>query len=166
MKIFLYDSLQRRKREFIPLDEKNVRIYACGPTVYNHAHIGNARMSVVTDLLVDVLKTNYSQVKFVSNITDIDDKIIEASRKSKIKIEEITKKYLNIYNEDMSSIGVKHPDIQPKATEYISQMIEMIEKLIANDCAYISEKHVLFDVKKYIHYGCLSRRSKKRTNCW
>ena len=91
MKIFLYDSLQRRKREFIPLDEKNVRIYACGPTVYNHAHIGNARMSVVTDLLVDVLKTNYSQVKFVSNITDIDDKIIEASRKSKIKIEEITK---------------------------------------------------------------------------
>ena len=161
MKIFLYDSLQRRKREFIPLDEKNVRIYACGPTVYNHAHIGNARMSVVTDLLVDVLKTNYSQVKFVSNITDIDDKIIEASRKSKIKIEEITKKYLNIYNEDMSSIGVKHPDIQPKATEYISQMIEMIEKLIANDCAYISEKHVLFDVKKYIHYGCLSRRSKK-----
>ena len=161
MKIFLYDSLQRRKREFIPLDEKNVRIYACGPTVYNHAHIGNARMSVVTDLLVDVLKTNYSQVKFVSNITDIDDKIIEASRKSKIKIEEITKKYLNIYNEDMSSIGVKRPDIQPKATEYISQMIEMIEKLIENDCAYVSEKHVLFDVKKYIHYGCLSRRSKK-----
>ncbi len=161
MKIFLYDSLQRRKREFIPLDEKNVRIYACGPTVYNFAHIGNARMSVVTDLLVDVLKTNYSQVKFVSNITDIDDKIIEASRKSKIKIEEITKKYLNIYNEDMSSIGVKHPDIQPKATEYISQMIEMIEKLIKNDCAYVSENHVLFDVTKYEHYGCLSRRSKK-----
>ena len=160
MKIFLYDSLSKQKKEFIPIDPKKIRIYACGPTVYNYAHIGNARMSVVTDLLVNILKTKFHKVVFVSNITDVDDKIIEASIREKKPINEITTKYHKIYNQDMKMIGVKKPDFQPKATEHINEMIEMINRLLKNDCAYIEDKHVLFDVSKYEHYGCLSKRTK------
>ena len=161
MKIFLYDSLSKQKKEFIPIDPKKIRIYACGPTVYNYAHIGNARMSVVTDLLVNILKTKFHKVVFVSNITDVDDKIIEASIREKKPINEITTKYHKIYNEDMKMIGVKKPDFQPKATEHIKEMIEMISRLLKNDCAYIEDNHVLFDVSKYEHYGCLSKRTKE-----
>ena len=160
MKIFLYDSLSKQKKEFIPIDPKKIRIYACGPTVYNYAHIGNARMSVVTDLLVNILKTKFHKVVFVSNITDVDDKIIEASIREKKPINEITTKYHKIYNQDMKMIGVKKPDFQPKATEHIKEMIEMISRLLKNDCAYIEDNHVLFDVSKYEHYGCLSKRTK------
>ena len=161
MKIFIYDSLSKQKKEFVPIDAKKIRIYACGPTVYNYAHIGNARMSVVTDLLVNVLKTKFQKVVFVSNITDVDDKIIEASIREKKPIKEITTKYHEIYNEDMKMIGVSKPDLQPKATEHIQEMIEMINKLLKNDCAYIEDNHVLFDVSKYEHYGCLSKRTKE-----
>ena len=161
MKIFIYDSLSKQKKEFVPIDAKKIRIYACGPTVYNYAHIGNARMSVVTDLLVNVLKTKFKKVVFVSNITDVDDKIIEASIREKKPIKEITTKYHEIYNEDMKMIGVSKPDLQPKATEHIQEMIEMINKLLKNDCAYIEDNHVLFDVSKYEHYGCLSKRTKE-----
>ena len=125
MKIFLYDSLSKQKKEFIPIDSKKIRIYACGPTVYNYAHVGNARMSVITDLLVNILKTKFQKVVFVSNITDVDDKIIEASIKEKKPINEITTKYHKIYNEDMKMIGVNKPDFQPKATEHIQEMIVM-----------------------------------------
>ena len=96
MKIFLYDSLSKQKKEFIPIDSKKIRIYACGPTVYNYAHVGNARMSVITDLLVNILKTKFQKVVFVSNITDVDDKIIEASIREKKPIKEITTKYHKI----------------------------------------------------------------------
>ena len=161
MKIFLYDSLSKEKKEFVPIDSKKIRIYACGPTVYNYAHIGNARMSVVTDLLVNVLKTKFQKVVFVSNITDVDDKIIEASIREKKPIKEITTKYHKIYNEDMKRIGVNKPDFQPKATEHIQEMIEMINRLLENNCAYIEDNHVLFDVSKYEHYGCLSKRTKE-----
>ena len=161
MKIFIYDSLSKQKKEFVPIDAKKIRIYACGPTVYNYAHIGNARMSVVTDLLVNVLKTKFQKVIFVSNITDVDDKIIEVSMREKKPIKEITTKYHEIYNEDMKMIGVSKPDLQPKATEHIQEMIEMINKLLKNDCAYIEDNHVLFDVSKYEHYGCLSKRTKE-----
>jgi len=159
MEIFLFDSLSRTKREFQPINKKNIKIYACGPTVYNFAHIGNARMAVVCDLLVRVLKTKFSKVTFVSNITDIDDKIINAANSQKKSIEEITEYFYKIYNQDMNGIGVNNPDIQPKATEHISDMIEMIKKLILNGCAYEVERHVLFNVKKYKYYGNLSRRS-------
>ena len=160
MTFLIYDSLTKKKQKFVPVDKNNVRVYACGPTVYNYAHVGNARMSVVTDLLIRVLKTIYKNVKFVSNITDVDDKIIEAAKKEKVKIEDITSKFEKIYNQDMLELNVRLPDIQPKATEYIKEMIIMIEKLVQNQSAYISNDHVIFNVKKYKHYGVLSRRTK------
>ena len=160
MTFLIYDSLTKKKQQFVPVDKNNVRVYACGPTVYNYAHVGNARMSVVTDLLIRVLKTIYKNVKFVSNITDVDDKIIEAAKKEKVKIEDITSKFEKIYNQDMLELNVRLPDIQPKATEYIKEMIVMIEKLVQNQSAYISNDNVLFNVKKYKHYGVLSKRTK------
>ena len=160
MTFLIYDSLTKKKQQFVPVDKNNVRVYACGPTVYNYAHVGNARMSVVTDLLIRALKTIYKNVKFVSNITDVDDKIIEAAKKEKVKIEDITSKFEKIYNQDMLELNVRLPDIQPKATEYIKEMIIMIEKLVQNQSAYISNDNVIFNVKKYKHYGVLSRRTK------
>ena len=161
MTFLIYDSLTKKKQQFIPVDKNNVRVYACGPTVYNYAHVGNARMSVVTDLLIRVLKTIYKNVKFVSNITDVDDKIIEAAKKEKLKIEEITSKFEKIYNQDMLELNVRLPDIQPRATEHIKEMIVMIDKLVRNQSAYTSNNHVIFNVKKYKHYGVLSRRTKE-----
>ena len=120
MKILLSDTLTKRKREFSPINKDHIKVYACGPTVYNYAHLGNARMAVVTDLLVRVLKLRYKRVTFVSNITDVDDKIIESAKKEKISINELTTKFHKIYNEDMANLGVNTPDIQPKATEYIA----------------------------------------------
>ncbi len=161
MTIYIYESLSRKKKEFIPINQDDVRIYACGPTVYSYAHIGNARMSVVTDLLVNVLRTKFKNVRFVSNITDIDDKIIEAAKSENKPIKEITSKYSKIYNQDMAMLGVGLPDFQPKATDHINEIILMIEKLIKNNCAYISEGNVLFDVTKYKYYGSLSKRTKE-----
>ena len=117
-------------------------------------------MSVITDLLVRVLKTIYKNVKFVSNITDIDDKIIEASKNTKIN-SALLQKFHSIYNEDMQNLGVNKPDLQPKATDYIHEMITMIKSLINKEVAYVADKHVLFDVKKYKFYGVLSRRTKE-----
>lgn len=159
MKIFLFDSLSRKKKEFLPIDKNQVRIYACGPTVYDYAHVGNARMAVATDLLVRVLKEKYKKVLYVSNITDVDDKIIKASEESKVAINYISEKFHRIYNEDMLSLNVMLPDIQPKATDYINEMIIMIEKLIENECAYVINNHVMFNVESYKYYGKLSRRS-------
>jgi len=157
----LHNTLGNSKEEFVPIDKNNVKIYACGPTVYNYAHIGNARMAVVCDLLVRTLKKIYPKVTYVSNITDIDDKIIKASVENKISIDKLTRKYENIYNEDMSKLGVLKPDIQPRATEHISEMIELIKTLIKNNNAYVSEKHVLFNVLSYAKYGQLSGRDKE-----
>jgi cysteinyl-tRNA synthetase len=134
-------------------------MYTCGPTVYNYAHIGNARPAVVSDLLVRVLRQLFPKVTYVSNITDIDDRIINASIESGESIDAITKKYEKIYNEDMLSLGVLKPDIQPHATDFINEMIDLIKKMILNDTAYESEGHVLFKVKKYGAYGKLSGRN-------
>ncbi len=155
----IFDSLKNTKRVFEPIDSKNVRVYACGPTVYSYAHIGNARMAVVCDILIRVLNTIYPKVTYISNITDIDDKIIQESRKTKISPEELSKKFLNIYNNDMKSIGVKRPNIQPKATHYIKQMINAILELINNGSAYVVDNHVLFNVTSYKYYGHLSKRT-------
>ena len=134
-------------------------MYTCGPTVYNYAHIGNARPAVVSDLLVRVLRQLYSKVTYVSNITDIDDKIINASIESSESISAITEKYEKIYNEDMNSLGVIKPDIQPHATDFINEMIDLVNKMIDNGTAYESEGHVLFNVTKYSAYGKLSGRN-------
>ena len=129
-KIFLHNTLSKKKEEFIPLNKDHIKIYACGPTVYNYAHIGNARMAVVNDLLVKVLKTVFLKVTYVSNITDIDDKIISTSQEKNIPINILTEKFTKIYNEDMSILGVSLPDLQPKATDHINEMIELINALI------------------------------------
>ena len=123
-KLFIHNTLSRKKEEFVPVDSNHIRIYTCGPTVYNYAHIGNARPAVVSDLLVRVLRQLYKKVTYVSNITDIDDKIIQASIDSAIPINQITEKYEKIYNEDMASLGNAKPDIQPHATDFIPQMID------------------------------------------
>tara|TARA_E500000178_G_scaffold133404_1_gene133402 strand:+ start:137 stop:1516 length:1380 start_codon:yes stop_codon:yes gene_type:complete len=158
MKIYLSDTLSKKKKEFIPIDHKNVRIYACGPTVYNFPHFGNARMAVVTDLLVRVLKQKYKKVTFISNITDIDDKIIEAAKEQNVTIGELTNKYHLIYNQDMESLGVSLPTFQPKATDYIADMIDFIKILVDNKCAYESDGNILFETDSYKYYGALSKR--------
>ena len=152
----VFNTLSGKKEEFNPIDTSNVKIYACGPTVYNYAHIGNARMAVVFDTLVRLLRFVYPKVTYVSNITDIDDKIIDAANELNLPIKEITEKYTDIYNEDMAKLSVMIPDIQPKATEYISEMIELIQDLINKEHAYEKEGHVLFHVPSYLNYGVLS----------
>ena len=154
----LHNTLTRQKEDFIPVDDNHIKMYTCGPTVYNYAHIGNARPAVISDLLVRLLRYLYPKVTYVSNITDIDDKIIKASKETKKPISEITKKFERIYNEDMTSLGVLPPDIQPRATDHIQEMINLVNDMIKNDCAYESEGHVLFDVNSYKAYGKLSGR--------
>ena len=158
IKLNLFNTLSGSKEEFIPVDEKHIRIYTCGPTVYNYAHIGNARPAVISDLLVRFLRVLYPKVTYVSNITDIDDKIIKASDDLGIPISILTKKYEKIYNEDMASLNIISPDIQPHATDHIPEMIELILKNIKNGKAYESSGHVLFDVSNYESYGKLSGR--------
>ena len=160
-KLKIFNTLGGRKEDFIPVDPSHIRMYTCGPTVYNYAHIGNARPAVVSDLLVRVLRSIYPKVTYVSNITDIDDKIIKASDDLGISIDEITKKYEFIYNEDMGSLNVIAPDIQPHATDHIPEMIEIILKNIKNGKAYESSGHVLFDVSSYGAYGKLSGRNQE-----
>ncbi len=155
----IFDTLQKKKVDFVPNNAKHIKVYACGPTVYNYAHIGNARMAVSCDLLVKVLRTIYPKVTYVSNITDVDDKIIEESKKSNTSIKNLTEKFSSIYNEDMSYLNVEKPDIQPKATDYIDHMIKFIINLIENKVAYVRDGHVLFHVPSYKFYGILSKRT-------
>ena len=156
----IHNSFSGKKENFIPLDDKHIKIYACGPTVYNFAHIGNARMAVVFDTFVRVLRHTFPKVTYVSNITDIDDKIIAAAREQNLPINEITTKYTQIYNSDMKTLGVNEPDHQPKATEYIDEMISLIETLIDKGHAYEKDGHVLFHVLSYEQYGSLSKRNR------
>ena len=156
----IHNSFSGKKEDFIPLDNNHIKIYACGPTVYNFAHIGNARMAVVFDTFVRLLRHTYPKVTYVSNITDIDDKIITAAREQKLPISEITTKYTQIYNSDMETLGVNKPDHQPKATEYIDEMVELIQTLISKGHAYENDGHVLFHVLSYKQYGSLSKRNR------
>ena len=157
----IHNTLGNKKEVFTPIDPNNVRIYACGPTVYNYAHIGNARMAVINDLLVKLLRKLFVKVIYVSNITDIDDKIIDASQKKNIPFKDLTRKFEKIYNEDMSKLGVSLPDLQPRATEHINEMIELTQKLIKQKLAYEKDGHVLFHVPSFKKYGCLSRRNRE-----
>jgi cysteinyl-tRNA synthetase len=132
-------------------------MYLCGPTVYNFAHIGNARPAVVFDLLARVLRRRY-KLTFARNITDVDDKINAASVETGKPIGEITERFIDAYNDDMGALGVELPDIEPRATQHIEEMIAMIGKLIASGHAYEADGHVLFDVPSYPDYGALSKR--------
>jgi len=156
--IQLYNTLTREKQEFLPADPERVTLYVCGPTVYNYAHIGNARPAVIFDLLRRVLELHYPQVVYVRNITDVDDKINASAAEQGVPIETISARYTRIYLEDMAALGVREPTIGPRATEHIPQMIQMIERLIASGHAYAAEGHVLFHVGSYPQYGALSRR--------
>ena len=160
MVLKIHNTLTGTKEIFKPVDESHVRVYACGPTVYNFAHIGNARMAVVNDLLINVLRTQFKKVTYVSNITDIDDKIIEAAHELNEPIKNLTTKYTKIYNEDMSYLNVQLPDIQPRATDHIGEMIDLITKLINSGNAYEKNGHVLFHVPSYSKYGVLSKRNR------
>ena len=153
----LYDTLSGKKVPFEPLRDGEVTMYLCGPTVYNYAHIGNARPAVVFDLLARLLRRRY-RLRFARNITDVDDKINAASLETGKPIGEITERFARIYNEDMAALGVRAPDVEPRATEHIDEMIVMISALIDKGYAYEAEGHVLFDVDKYADYGALSKR--------
>ncbi|MCH9694401.1 MAG: cysteine--tRNA ligase [Gammaproteobacteria bacterium] len=157
MSLQLHDTLQGKKVAFEPLREGEVTMYLCGPTVYNYAHIGNARPAVVFDLLARLLRRSY-KLTFARNITDVDDKINAASIESGKPIDEITARFIKAYNDDMGALGVRAPDVEPRATQHIAEMIEMIETLIEKGFAYEAEQHVLFDVSSYEQYGALSKR--------
>ncbi|MDX1498339.1 MAG: cysteine--tRNA ligase [Woeseiaceae bacterium] len=158
MTLQLHDTRRGKKVPFEPLAEGRVTMYLCGPTVYNYAHIGNARPAVVFDLLARVLRRRYTLV-FARNITDVDDKINAAAVESGRPIDEITAKYIDAYNLDMAALGVEPPDVEPRATQHIAEMIAMIEHLVASGHAYEAEGHVLFDVSSYDDYGALSKRN-------
>jgi cysteinyl-tRNA synthetase len=157
MTLQLHDTLQGKKVTFEPLRDGEVTMYLCGPTVYNYAHIGNARPAVVFDLLARLLRRTY-KLTFARNITDVDDKINAASIESGKPIEEITARFIKAYNEDMGALGVQAPDVEPRATQHIAEMVTMIEALIEKGFAYEAEQHVLFDVSSYEKYGALSKR--------
>ena len=158
--IFLTNSLGNKKEKFIPINPKKIGMYVCGPTVYDNPHIGNARPLVVFDILFKILKCKYgnNSVSYVRNITDIDDKIISSSIEKNIPIGDLTKNITNIFHQDCNYLNCEVPTNEPKATENISLMIEMINKLIQNKFAYEINKHVYFEVKKFKDYGKLSNK--------
>lgn len=156
----LYNTLTRAKEEFRPLDPANVRMYVCGPTVYDYAHIGNARPIIVFDVLFRLLRHLYGadHVTYVRNITDVDDKINARAAERGITIRELTEGTNKIFQEDVKALGCLEPTVQPRATEHIAEMIALIEKMIAAGHAYAADGHVLFDVPSMADYGRLSRR--------
>jgi cysteinyl-tRNA synthetase len=156
--IFLTNNLSNKKEKFVPIDEKNVGMYVCGPTVYDDPHIGNARPIVIFDILFKILKSKYSSVTYVRNITDVDDKIIKSSNEKKISILDLTQTVIKSFSEDCNYLKCENPTQQPKATEHIDLMIEMISELIKKGFAYENNKHVYFEVKKFDDYGQLSNK--------
>ncbi len=156
--IFLTNNLSNKKEKFVPIDEKNIGMYVCGPTVYDDPHIGNARPIVIFDILFKILKNKFSSVTYVRNITDVDDKIIKSSNEKKISISELTQTVIKSFGEDCNYLNCENPTQQPKATEHIDLMIEMVSELIKKGFAYENNKHVYFEVKKFNDYGQLSNK--------
>lgn len=154
----IFDSFQKKKVEFSPIDSKCIKIYVCGPTVYNHPHIGNARPAVFFDLFVRLLRTLYPKVIYVRNITDVDDKINAAAKQAGVSIEVITKKFTQVYHDDLGQLGCLLPDIEPRATETMRDMIACIAQLLELGYAYQAEGHVLFNIHSAPDYGVLSGR--------
>ncbi len=159
MEIRLYNTLSRSLEVFRPLDPERVTMYVCGPTVYHYAHIGNARPYVIFGLLARLLRRHYPRVVYARNITDVDDKINAAALAAGLPIGAITSRYTAIFHEDMAALGADPPDVEPRATEHVPQIIRMIEQLLARGHAYEAEGHVLFDVGSFPAYGHLSGRS-------
>ena len=170
MTLRLYNTLTRTKEDFVPLDPNNVRMYVCGPTVYDFAHIGNARPVIVFDVLFRLLRhlacrgewdggRGKTKVTYVRNITDVDDKINDRAIEKKISIKTLTRRTAKQFHEDVSALGCLRPTHEPRATNYIDQMIGLIERLVGSGHAYPAEGHVLFDVSSKDNYGKLSRRS-------
>ncbi len=157
----LYNTLTRSKEDFTPLDPNNVRMYVCGPTVWDYAHIGNARPVIVFDVLFRLLRQIYgaSHVRYVRNITDVDDKINAKAREEGVPIAQVTERTTKQFHADIAALGVLPPTVEPRATEHIAEMIAIIERLIANGHAYAADGHVLFNVPSMKDYGQLSRRS-------
>ena len=162
MTIRLYNTAARRKEDFAPLDPAKVRMYVCGPTVYDFAHIGNARPVIVFDVLYRLLRREFGaeHVTYVRNITDVEDKIIAAARENGESIAALTARTTKIYQDDMAWLGNLPPSFEPRATEHIAGMIAMIEALVAGDHAYVAEGHVLFHVPSMPEYGKLSGRNR------
>jgi len=156
--LLLYNTLKREKQVFVPQDPNRVTLYACGPTVYSYAHIGNARPAVIFDLLYRLLTSRYPNVIYARNITDVDDKINAAAAQQNVAIDVISNRFSNAYHADMAALGVGLPCIEPRATDHIPQMIRMIERLLDSDHAYVAEGHVLFAIESFADYGTLSRR--------
>ena len=159
--LYISNSLGNKKEKFIPIDNNNIKIYVCGPTVYDDPHIGNARPLVVFDILFKVLKCKFGlkNVNYVRNITDIDDKIIQSSFDKKITTQELTEKITKNFHDDCIYLGCEKPTHEPKATENISLMIDMINQLLENGYAYLNNNHVYFEVKKFKDYGKLSNKN-------
>lgn len=161
MELSLYNTLLRAKEAFHPIDANHVKLYVCGPTVYDYAHIGNARTFSAFDLLARLLKHLYPQVTYARNITDVDDKIIDRSNQSGEPIDSVTARTTAQFHADMDDLGLLRPDIEPRATRHIGDMVAMIEQLIEKGFAYAAEGHVLFHVPSMADYGQLSRRSQE-----
>jgi cysteinyl-tRNA synthetase len=160
MELKLYDTLTREKREFVPIDPKRVRMYVCGPTVYDFAHIGNARPVIVFDVLFRLLRHLYGSehITYVRNVTDVDDKINARAAERGVSIRELTEETYKNFKADVEALGCLPPTVEPRATEHIEQMKALIEQLVASKHAYVAEDNVLFDVPSMPDYGRLSNR--------
>lgn len=156
--LYLTNTQTKQKELFEPMDPQRVTMYVCGPTVYNYIHIGNARPVVVFDVLFRILRSLYSNVVYARNITDIDDKIMQAAREEGTDIATISERYTQAYHEDVAALGSLQPTVEPKATDHLPQMIAMMETLITKGHAYVADDHVLFSVESMPEYGMLSRR--------
>ena len=157
----LYNTLNNKKEEFHPINKSKIGIYVCGITAYDSCHLGHARAAVVFDVIVRYLRYNEYDVTYVRNYTDIDDKIINRSNKEGVSCKEISERYIKEYEEDMGAVGVLSPDIKPKATEHIKEMITAIEHLIEKGLAYEVNGSVYFSVRKFPGYGKLSGKNMK-----
>jgi len=160
MTLRLSNTLTRAKELFSPANREHVTMYVCGPTVYNFAHIGNARPAVVFDVLYRLLKRRFGRVLYARNFTDVDDKITAAAQQAGQPISAITDRYIEAYHADMDALGVLSPDLEPRVTEHVPEIIGMAERLIARGHAYAVEGHVLFDVRSFPAYGALSGRNR------
>ena len=161
MTLRFHNTLTRRKEEFSPFDPQNVRVYACGPTVYDNLHIGNGRMLIVFDVLFRLLRHVYGEahVKYVRNITDVDDKINARAAERGIPIRALTDEMIAIFHADAAALNCLPPTLEPRATDHIAPMIAIMERLIANGHAYAADGHVLFDVPSMPDYGKLANKS-------
>jgi len=156
MDIEIYNTFSKKHQKFEPIDEKHVRLYVCGPTVYDSIHVGNARPIIVFDVLVRFLRTIYPKVTYVRNITDVDDKIIIQAKKNKENISDLTERTIKLFSEDAKSLFALKPDYEPRATDHIQEMLKLIKALMNNGNAYLSNGHVLFSVSSMSGYGSLS----------